>query len=141
MIAERGIGGKLCLTKLVPEMGGYAAHPLEFDPAFLREQGLKARIDLGVIVLARSTGAFATGTGSGFGWVAEPRGEPDQFIPQYVDGSARGGFAAVLEHAIAISAFCARNKVKRHEGSVSGNILVADPALVDNKGIGIMEPF
>ena len=122
-------------------MGGYAAPPLEFYPAFLREQGLKAGIDLGVIVLARSTGAFATGTGSGFGWVAEPLREPEQFIPKYIDRSILGGFAAIHEHPLAIRARRTRDNVKRDGGSVFGKVEFADPAVIDGKGIGITEPF
>jgi hypothetical protein len=131
VIAERGIGEKRCLAKLVPKMGGYVAHPLEFGPAYLREPGLKAGIDLRVIVLARPTGAFATGTGSGFGWVAEPLREPDQFIPKYIDRSILGGFAAILEHPLAIRSRRARNNVTRDGGSVFGNVQFTDPVVIN----------
>ncbi len=141
VIADRGIGRKLGLAKLVPEMGDYVAHPLESGPAYLREQGLKAGIDLRVIVLARPTGAFATGTGSGFCWVAEPLREPVQFIPKYIDRSILGGFAAILEHPLAIRSRRARDNVKRDRGSVFGNVQFTDIAVINWKDVGVAIPF
>lgn len=141
VITERGIGRKLRLTELVPEMGGYATHPLEAGSAYLLEQGFEADVDPGVIVLARPAGTLPTAAGSGFGWGAEPLGEPDQLIPQHVDGSILGGFAAILEHAIAIRDSRARDNMKRDGGFVLGNIQFTDPAVIDGKGIGITEPL